>query len=101
MAFMDRFKRKPSYADRLRTTNIAPGMVRPERTPYQMQLDELAERLNPSDKVMRTSRAPDIYEPIKVLGDPVPQQMAPGRLPDPARPARSRSATQRVRRRGF
>jgi len=70
MPFMDRFRGRQSYADRLRSNPVRPGMVAPTKTPYGSQLDELSEFLNPSSKVMRTSQAADIYEPIKVLGDP-------------------------------
>lgn len=91
MPFMDRFKGRQSYADRLRASrpSIGPGMVAPTKTSYGMQLDELAERLNPSSKVMRTSRAADIYEPIKVLGDPRPAVSSSGaQLPIASRPPR-------------
>ena len=83
-------RRKQSYADRLRGTSVAPGMVAPAETPYRAQLNELSERLNTNyGKTMRTSVAPDIYEPIKVLGEPrTPVQGPVGSMPDPKRAPR-------------
>jgi len=69
-------------------------MVAPTKTPYGHQLDELAERLNPSSKVMRTSQAADIYEPIKVLGEPRPAVSSAGQVHSSSlRPPRPRVAS--------
>jgi hypothetical protein len=83
-------RRKQSYADRLRGTSVAPGMVAPAQTPYRAQLSELSELLNTNrGKTMRTSQAPDMSS-MRVLGDPVDSIQGPARpLPDPRRAPRT------------
>jgi hypothetical protein len=83
-------RKKNSYADRLRGTSVAPGMVAPTQTPYGARLNDLSEMLNTNNgKTMRTSVAPDMSS-MRVLGDPVDPVQGPGRLlPDPKRAPRT------------
>lgn len=64
-------KKKQSYTDRLNNRGVARGMVAPQQTPFGARLGDLSEMLNTNnDKTMRTSKANDIIEPIRMLGEP-------------------------------
>lgn len=83
-------KKKQSYTDRLNNRGVARGMVAPQQTPFGARLGDLSEMLNTNNgKTMRTSKANDIIEPIRMLGEPRSEMQGPSRpMADPKRAPR-------------